>query len=449
MRRGLLSLCFAILLSAQGTLVEQGQRAFDAGRYQEAAELFEKALGGERDCRVLLYLGMARYRLGETDAAIVSFRSAVECDPHAVEARVALAEAYASKGFDNRALAEYEAALERDANHLTALGGAGRLYLRNQLNDKAVVVLERRVRREPGAAQAHADLAAAYAATSQLDKAEREFEAALKIDPENSSALTGLGHVYLKTNRARQALELLQRAARRSPDAYEPLFLLGSAYNALNQLEAARVALEGARQRAGSEPEVRYRLALTYGRLGRAADRDREMAIFRRLKKTADDAAESSREAARLLGQAEEFINAGDLTSALTGLEKARQLEPGNERLLFRLAGVQFDLKQFERSRETVTEAIRLAPSEWSYYYLLGLADKATNRLADARRNLELAVRLNPKVGDAFNQLGDVAMRQGDAVRAVQYFGRAVELDAAEPAYQSNLQAARRAAGMN
>ncbi len=117
MRHGPLSLCFAILLSWQGTLVEQGQRAFDAERFAEAAKLFEQALGGGRECRVLLYLGMAQYRLGEREAAIVHMRAAVECDPRAVEARVALAEAYASKGFDNQALIEYEAALERDADN--------------------------------------------------------------------------------------------------------------------------------------------------------------------------------------------------------------------------------------------------------------------------------------------------------------------------------------------
>lgn len=448
MNGALLLLCFTILFSAQDTPVEQGQRAFDRGRYKEAAELFEKALGSELDCRVLLFLGMARYRLQETEAAIVNFRGAAECDPRAVEARVALAEAYASKGFDNRALTEYEAALSLDAGHVVALAGAGRLYLRNQLNDKAVAVLERLVKREPGTAPAHADLAAAYAAAGQLEQAEREFEAALKIDQENPSALTGLGHVYVKTNRTRQALDLLQRASRRSPEAYEPFFLLGSAYTALNQLEPARAALEAARQRAASEPEVRYRLALVYGRLGRAADRDRELAVFHRLKETADAAAEASREAARLLGQAEGLINADDLTSALGLLEKARQLDPENEQLLFRLAGVQFDLQQFEQARETVTGAIRRAPSEWPYYYLLGLTHKALNRLVDARSNLETAARLNPKAADAFNQLGDVAMRLGDVARAVEHFGRAVELDAAEPAYQSNLRAARRAAGM-
>ncbi|MBA3442155.1 MAG: hypothetical protein H0T92_20030 [Pyrinomonadaceae bacterium] len=91
--------------------------------------------------------------------------------------------------------------------------------------------------------------------------------------------------------------------------------------------------------------------------------------------------------------------------AALVPLEGARQPDPRNERVLFRLAGVQFDMKHFELARETVMEAIRQVPSEWSYYYLLGLADKATKRLAEARRNLELAVRLNPKTVDAFNHL--------------------------------------------
>ncbi len=56
--------------------------------------------------------------------------------------------------------------------------------------------------------------------------------------------------------------------------------------------------------------------------------------------------------------------------AALVPLEGAWQPDPRNERVLFRLAGVQFDMKHFDLARETVMEAIRQVPSEWSYYYL-------------------------------------------------------------------------------
>ena len=176
MRVGLFLLYFTLLFSGQGTFIEQGQRAFDAGRYREAADLFEKGLGSTSDCRVLFFLGMARFRQGAGDAAILNFRGAAECDPRNVAARVALAEAYESKGFDNQALAEYEAALERDAVHLSALRGAGRLYLRHQLNEKAVTVLERLADANPERRARARIWGAAYAGTNQLEKPTRSLK---------------------------------------------------------------------------------------------------------------------------------------------------------------------------------------------------------------------------------------------------------------------------------
>lgn len=81
-------------LLAAGTLallpwqqaLEQAKRAFDAGNYAAAAQLFEKAHQESQRCEIPFYLGLARYRLKQTDAALIAFQVAVRCDPKMIPA---------------------------------------------------------------------------------------------------------------------------------------------------------------------------------------------------------------------------------------------------------------------------------------------------------------------------------------------------------------------------
>ena len=74
------SLCLCVI----GTLAsltwcqspEQAGRAFDAGDYPAAIKLFEKAREESPRCDILLYLGLARYRLKQVDQALIAFQEA-------------------------------------------------------------------------------------------------------------------------------------------------------------------------------------------------------------------------------------------------------------------------------------------------------------------------------------------------------------------------------------
>src|SRR5690606_36082830 len=90
-----------------------GKKAFAAGDYSQAVELFDR-VQGEHRCEATFYGGVARYRLKRLDEAIIVFRSAGACDSRNPEPRIALAEAYLEKGDDNRGAAALEEALQLD-----------------------------------------------------------------------------------------------------------------------------------------------------------------------------------------------------------------------------------------------------------------------------------------------------------------------------------------------
>ncbi|MDQ6704696.1 MAG: tetratricopeptide repeat protein, partial [Acidobacteriota bacterium] len=80
--------------------------------------------------------------------------------------------------------------------------------------------------------------------------------------------------------------------------------------------------------------------------------------------------------------------------------------------LLFRLAGLYYDLKDYKSAHIYVQQAIRIAPAKWVYHFLLGLTDLDSGRFSEARDSLEIAARLNPSGAEVKDALARVRQAQ-------------------------------------
>ena len=419
--------------------------AFDRGDYAAAIKLFEAANRRHPDCANALYIGLARHRLKQTSEALISFRSAVQCDPKLVAAHLAIGDAYDTRGNDGEALTAYSQVLGLEPKNAPALRAASNLYLKNGLHTKALPLLETLVEVSPVQADVRADLGAVYAAGGNRERAEAQFQKALELQPDYFPALTGLGNLLARAGENEAAMPLLRKAAAVQPKAYEVHFLLGAALNRMSQFEEARAELELAVKLGGdNEPQVFYQLARAWGGLGRAADRKLALARFSGLTKKEKDNTELQRQAAGWIDEARSLLQAGDLESAANRLEHAREAMPADATLLFRLAGLNFDLQRYGAAREYAQAAISISPATWLYHYLLGLVEKSGNHLADAKASLEIASQLNSNEAPIFNALGEVVLEQGDRKSAIAYFEKACKLAPGDAAFQRNLDFARK-----
>ena len=125
-----------------------------------------------------------------------------------------------------------------------------------------------------------------------------------------------------------------------------------------------------------------YQLARACGGFGLAEERRAALARFSELAKKEKDDAEARRRAAKLVEEARELLQSGDLEGAGQRLELARV-------------------------------ARDYAQPAWLYRYLLCLVEKSANRLPDAKASLEAAARLNPSEAPVLNALGEVVLLQG------------------------------------
>lgn len=439
-------LVLGLAAGAAAQPLEQAKQAFDAGDYHKAIQLFEQSQKQSQRCEVFFYIGVARYRLNDLDSAIIAFQSAASCDPNLFEAHVALAEAYTQKKNYSQALLSYDEALRVRPNDPGVLRVASGLYLRHQLNEQALPLLQRLVALQDGDPALYTDLGAAYGATADWKSADEQFRKALKLHPNYPPALTGIANLELKQGRPEKAIELLQQAIKLVPSAHEPRFLLGSAYNRAERFEEAVEQLETALRLGASDPEIHYHLVRAYGRLGRAEERDEALARFSELKTQSRQEEDIRREAVKLLDEANTLVSAGDLAAASELVEKSYALNPTNPETVFRLAGLQFDLRLYDLARPNARQATEMMPSDWRSHYLLGLIEKATGNLPAAQTCLEVAARLNPAAAEVQYELGHAAMAAKDPARALQYYERAVELAPGNETYEVYRETARRAA---
>jgi len=386
------------------------------------------------DCGKLISDGLALYRRKELSQALISFRSAVQCDPKLVAGHLAIANIYAERANGGEALAALLEALRIEPQNVLALRAASNLYLANGLHNKALPLLETLVLAAPDSADAHADLASVHAAGGEREVAEREFRRALAINKDFFPAVAGLGNLLARAGDSDAALPLLRRAVELQPKSYEGHFLLGSALNRLNQFEESRKELEQAATLGGeNEPQVYYQLARAWGGLGKPDERKAALAKFSELTKREKENTELQRVAAVRIDEARTLLQAGNLEQAAAALEQAREARPGDPTLLFRLAGLHFDMQHYDTAREYAQAAISISPATWLYHYLLGLVEQSANRLSDARASLEVAAKLQPTEAPVFNALGQVLQAQGDAKAAAAAFETAAKLQSAKP----------------
>jgi superkiller protein 3 len=396
------------------------------------------------DCAKLFAAGLQEYQRKDLSQALISFRAAVQCDPKMVQAYLAIADIYAERGNEGEALAALLQALQIEPKNALALRTASNIYLKNDLHIKALPLLETLATVTPKAADVHADLAAVNAANGDRKGAEREFRRALELQEDYFPALAGLGNLLLRAGDDAAALPLLRKAVQLRPRAYEGHFLLGSALNRLGQFEEAQTELERASKLGGeNDPRVFYQLARAWGGLGKAPERKAALARFSELAKKQKDDAELQRKAAALIDEARELLQAGDLENAAARLELAREVKPGDATLLFRLAGLNFDLQRYDAAREYVQAAISISPATWLYHYLLGLVERSANRLNDARASLEVAAKLQSTEAPVFNALGEVLLEQGERQAAIAAFEKAVKLAPNDANFRQNLESAR------
>ncbi|MGH9529816.1 MAG: tetratricopeptide repeat protein [Terriglobales bacterium] len=429
------------------------------GQYACAAESYKAAVKLDPHSPDLLYLlGLSLYSSHHPQEAIAPLQQSVRLKPEALKPHIILAFTLGQLGRNEDAKAQWEAALQIDPHSTTALDGLAKLLIASGDYSSAIGLL----RSGPPDENLTLDLADAYSKAGTLDAATDVLAQALNANPSSlplSTALVAslvrqvryedavkaakksvelhprdLGaqilylHVLVLTDDVARARPLagklliaaphdfgvlylsgvlergageyaaardhLQQAVAIDPNHYNSRYNLGVVLAQLKDPNDARVQLEKAIALGAPDPEVRFELASVLRTLGETQLAQEQLKLYQQEAQAQSDRTLAASKAA----QADKELAAGDPRKAVA----------------------------------FYTEAVKAYSQDATLTFKLAMALDRTGDIKAERSALEQAIKIDPKLAVAQNQLGYLLSQDGDPASAEEHFRLAVQ---AAPGY--------------
>ncbi len=316
-----------------------------------------------------------------------------------------------AKGQRAEAVRVLNAIILSNPPHAEARLMLGSILFEDGRNAEAITQLREAVRLAPRSADAHNALGEAFYAAGESKSARPEFEKAIELDPLLAPARVSLALIQLEAGEFAPAARHLDRALElmgKSSDAAFPHYLRAKVYSHDDEIEKAAAELS---QAVALRPD----LAEAWADLGLARksllDEDGAFAAYRRAVELAPDNAISQYR----LGV--EYMNRGDVPSAVRHLQESYRLNPENQSTLNSL--------QLALRRDGQVEA----------------ANAIRKKLAELLRKIDTESQ-NAFTALRLNNEGAELEKAGNLPGALEKYRAAVALDPEHTGFRTNLGAA-------
>jgi len=336
----------------------------------------------------------------------------------------------------------------------------GLVYAGQSQDAKANDHLAKAVRLNPDSAAARSNLAASYARLGKMDLAEEQFSKAAELEPNSYDTNHNLGAAFAHNGKVARAIPYLAKAQRINPSSYDNGYDLSLAYLVAGRLVDARVAAQSL-LKIKETAELHNLLAQVEEKDGNfiaavnqfenAAHMDpSESNLFDwagelMVHRTLDPAVEVFREGTErypnsyrlMVGLGMAYYARGNYDDAVKALLRGADLNASDP------AVYKFLSRAYDSSPSQANEVIErfrryaeLQPGDGRalYYYAMSLwkgkrAQDPTLDLKQIESLLQRAIAADPKLAEAYVQLGNLSSDQGKFADAIPKYQRALELD--------------------
>ncbi len=283
------------------------------------------------------------------------------------------------------------------------------------------------------------NVGAAYYRAGMYEDAEKEFLAALEFDDADPVARARLALICLRGRRYREALAHYEAAPLRVRRTYAALRNQALALEMLEEYDEALERLDEASRARPDDPDLALARGIVRLRRGEGKEAHAAFARHAQLVRARHGAPSPLYHAFGILAA----VGAGDIEAALRIGREGLAHHPTNGAILVNLGCV-----LEERGETAAAEALYLRatsevpPSPQAHKNLGDMAYRRGDH-AGARAHFEIAVRLEPDLGDdVFLKLGNLDYRAGDRESALGHWKRALELNPRNEVVRTNLELA-------
>ena len=170
-------------------------------RLDHGQRLIERIFKDGESAEGHLLMGTVHQSAGDSPAALLEFKKALDLNPQLPVANGLLGRALMRNGEHEAALRAFLRELELNPNDFNANLEVGEIKKRDQLFDDARIYIERALRMRPRDATARFAMAGVHVSTGKTDEARQLLEGIVKDEPKYSEAYVLLATVYYRLQR--------------------------------------------------------------------------------------------------------------------------------------------------------------------------------------------------------------------------------------------------------
>jgi tetratricopeptide (TPR) repeat protein len=317
--------------------------------------------------------------------------------------------------------------------------------------------IEEELRQNPSNAEGYALLGLVFTQENNYSEASSAFEQSLKLDPKSNKVRNSLGNIYVLQGKPELAEKEFRESVRRNPEDHDGNYNLGLVLIAEkkpaeaiahlqnvrppsieSQMNLARAYLEAGRTaeglRTAKELSAKYKdyvqVHFTLGIL-LGAEKQYRAAVLEL--EQANALKPQTFEVLSSLGQV--YLQSGQNAQAELTLNRALKLKPDSGETMYLLGQVYANESKPVDALDLLVRAHRIAPENVDILLLLARVSMSQNYYEDTIPLLEAGLKLAPERTDLLAALGECYFIAGKVDKAIETFGRLLELEPSARSY--------------
>ncbi|HEY4742195.1 MAG TPA: tetratricopeptide repeat protein [Candidatus Acidoferrales bacterium] len=420
-------------------MADQAQSEFAHGRWDEAADAYQKAIAlAPHDANLRIALGLALAKAGRPTDAIASYEAALGISPRNSTAEIDLAEAYRAVHNNDAARRLLERSAREHPKAAAPLAVLGDLDIELQTYEAAIKHLSAALALDPANNETRDRLALAYKSKGDSAAALAQLSKSLARDPNDALAHFLRAQIFDDRNQDDRALPEAEKVLALEPQNLPGRTLLGKILlrvsESANPADApalcsrAADALKPVADAQPSDSETLFILARAYRCAGNTDEAEKTAAAFESASKTLRESKENQNQALHLVHQANDRALQNDFLGALALLQQALEKYPDYDAAYSQLAKLYYSAGDIDKANDAITRALELSPYQPDFLYVQGRIFEKQGKLDEALSNFQSATLVNPKESDAYFEIGAIYQQKNDPERAKAAYKKAVEL---------------------
>ena len=386
-------------------------------------------------------LALFYVRSHNMDAAQRAYEQAVAALPDSDDAKLALVNFLTTQRTREQAEQTLRKYIQANPDKYELRLGLGALLTRAGATKDAIVAYKEVIARDPNGPSgvvARDRLARLYVAQNQLDDAQKLIAEVLQKSPRDDDALLLRGQLELARNDATAAIGDLRAVIRDQPGAIPVRQLLAQAYQVNNQAGLAEEQLRAAMEVAPTNTAVRLELSRVLLRTQRA-----EQAVTL-LKESVQ---RQPKDSALREGLVQAYLAIHNAESAQTAANDLKILAPEDPLGPYLAGEVALAQGHPADAEKEFEHALELQPHALEPLSALTRVQIGRGESAQAIARLQQVLAKYPKDAQTLEMLGEVYLATRDYPHAIESFTNAIEFDANRWQAYRNLGVAKAATG--